>query len=99
MASWLYHYLYLDFYIPLWPNLAASGVVYVLVAAKLRALRKVHDELRDLHASHRVELARIRGGGDVMAEVRKAREDFHTVLAALNALHGAGGAGGKDAGS
>lgn len=101
MASWLYHYLYLDFYVPLWPNIAASAVVYVLVAARIRALRKVHEELLALHASHRLELARVRDRADVagvMTEVGKIREDFHQVISTLNALHGPGGAGGDGRG-
>ena len=41
----LYHYLILDFYDPVWPNIAASAVLTVIVVGKLRAMEK----LRKLH--------------------------------------------------
>jgi hypothetical protein len=102
VGHWLYHWLYQDFWAPLWPNLAASLVVYAFVAAKLRAIRRLHEETRAMHARHHAEhmdaLDPDTGGGmgDVLAEVRKGREDFQQVLATLTALYRPGEPGSDD---
>lgn len=92
MGSWLYHYLYQDFYSPVWPNLVASLVVYVSVMVKLRALRKLHEELRDLHERHREELAKAHKGlSAVIAEARDAKTAAESAHAAIKTLAAARG--------
>jgi hypothetical protein len=58
ISSWLFHWIWVDFYVPVWPNIAASAFLAVGVLLKLRAMevgRKIrHEELmrshRELHA-------------------------------------------------
>ena len=55
-----------------------------------------HDELGRIHArlddhADLLDVGTAGGLADVMAEVRRAREDFADVLSMLNALHGPGG--------
>lgn len=92
MGHWLYHWLWLDFYVPVWPNIVASLVVYVFVMVKLRALRKLHEELRDLHERHREELAKAHQGlSAVIAEARDAKaaaESAHAAIKTLAAVRG-----------
>jgi len=55
VSAWLYHWIYLDAWVPIWPNLAASLVVYIFVYLKMRSLAKVHEELKTLHIQHHRE--------------------------------------------
>lgn len=55
MGQWAYHWLYQDLWIPLWPNLAASLVVYVFMWVKLRSMQKMHAELKEMHLRHHAE--------------------------------------------
>lgn len=52
MGYLAWHYLIVDFYDPVWPNLAASVVVGVAVWFRLRA----QDALRTLHHEEAMEL-------------------------------------------
>ena len=40
--NWLYQYFWIDLWTPVWPNLAASAILAVLVIWKLRVLREAH---------------------------------------------------------
>jgi hypothetical protein len=31
LGDWAFRYLFADFFVPVWPNLAASAVLYVMV--------------------------------------------------------------------
>jgi uncharacterized membrane protein YcjF (UPF0283 family) len=92
VGNWAYHWLYQDFWAPLWPNLAASAVVYVFVLARLRALRKLHEELTALQAKHHAEhmdsLNPDTPGGlsAVLSEVRDAKAAAESAHAAIRAL-------------
>jgi hypothetical protein len=55
VAHWIYRWVIEDLWYPLWPNLAASLVVYVFVWLKLRAMQEMHRELKDLHNRHHAE--------------------------------------------
>jgi hypothetical protein len=37
---WIYRWLYIDFFVPVWPNLAASFVLWLLVRAEHVKTRK-----------------------------------------------------------
>ncbi len=54
--QWIYHWLYLDLWCPIWPNLAASLIVYVFVWWKLHTMQKLHEELREIQLRHHREL-------------------------------------------
>jgi hypothetical protein len=45
MLSFLFHYLIVDVYYPVWPNIVASLIVYTYVAFKISVLTKLHREL------------------------------------------------------
>ena len=49
MGQWFYHWIYLDGWCPIWPNLAASLIVYVFVFLKMRSMTKLHEEQVRLH--------------------------------------------------
>lgn len=49
MGQWAYHWLVLDLWYPVWPNLAASLIVYTFVVLKLRAIRELHEETKRMH--------------------------------------------------
>lgn len=40
--GWLYHWIYADFWIPVWPNLAASVFIWAFMWWKLRAIQEAH---------------------------------------------------------
>jgi hypothetical protein len=92
MGNLLYHWLWQDLYVPLWPNVLASGVVYVLVLVRLRALRRLHEEIRDIQARHHEEhmaaldLSTSGGLAAVMAEVRAAKTAAEAAHGAMQAL-------------
>lgn len=63
MGNWLYHWVYIDGWCPIWPNLAASLIVYVFVFFKVRAMQdlqkeqvRMHQKLLDLHQDNVVKL-------------------------------------------
>jgi hypothetical protein len=88
----LYRWLWQDLYVPLWPNVLASGVVYVLVLVKLQALRRLHEETRDMHERHHEEhmaaldLGTAGGLAAIMAEVRAAKTAAEAAHGAVQAL-------------
>lgn len=97
MGQWAYHWVWLDFYVPVWPNLVASLIVYVFVLAKIRALRKLHEELKELHArQHAEHMAALNldtpgGLAVIVAEVRDAKaaaESAHAAVKTLTAVRG-----------
>jgi hypothetical protein len=49
VTHWLYHWVYLDFYIPVWPNIAASAVLGPVVWMKLHAIHKLHKQHFEWH--------------------------------------------------
>lgn len=49
LGHWLYHWLWLDFGLPVWPNLAASAVLGPAVWLKLHAIHKLHKQHFDWH--------------------------------------------------
>jgi hypothetical protein len=53
---WLYHWVWLDFYVPIWPNIAASILCASWVVVRLRKLRQLHiqhhQELLDAQQTH-----------------------------------------------
>lgn len=55
MRTFLYHWVYLDLWVPLWTNLVASAIVGVLVWLKLRAIHRLHQVhltlMQEVHAS------------------------------------------------
>lgn len=62
MGQWLYHWIYIDGWCPIWPNLAASLIVYVFVFLKMRSMTelhkeqvKLHDELKVMQSRHHKE--------------------------------------------
>ena len=67
MGQWLYHWVYIDAWCPIWPNLAASLIVYVFVFLKVRSMQeiqkeqvKVHQELKALHQENVAKLDEIK---------------------------------------
>jgi hypothetical protein len=54
-GPWADHWLYQDFYSPVWPNIVASILVAAWVTFKLRAHRKLQEQLRELHERHHAE--------------------------------------------
>ena len=92
MAGWLYHWLYLDFWCPLWPNIAASAVVYAFVTVKLQAMQKLHEEALALQARHHKEhmqaLDPATPGGlaAVVSEVKDAKAAAQTAEEAMKML-------------
>lgn len=79
MGGFLHQYLYVDFWVPVWPNLAAGIVVAVWVTLKLRAQRDWQAEMKRMHERHHAEqmaaLAHDTPGGlsAVMSEVKDAK--------------------------
>jgi hypothetical protein len=72
VGQWFYHWIYLDAWCPIWPNLAASLIIYVFLLVKMRSITKLHeeqvklhDELKALHTEHHHEHMRMLG------EIRK----------------------------
>jgi hypothetical protein len=53
-VQFFYHWVWLDFYIPVWPNIAASLVIFFFLIAKLRAMDKMHK----LHHQQAMQLAK-----------------------------------------
>jgi hypothetical protein len=49
LGHWLYHWFYLDFYVPVWPNLAAEVAVTGFIWSKLHAMHKLHKQHFDWH--------------------------------------------------
>lgn len=60
LANLFAHYVITDFYDPVWPNIAASAVLFVAMLAKFRALEKLHklhhQEAMQLAKAHHAEL-------------------------------------------
>lgn len=91
-GDWLYRWLFTDFWVPTWPNLAAGVVVAAWVSLKARSVKALHAEIAAMHVRHHADLMAALSHdapGGIAAEVRKAREDFADVLSTLNALHAA----------
>lgn len=62
MGLWLHRWILVDFWDPVWPNLAASFLVFIFVYLKVRSAKKLShavqaavDELRELHLQHHHE--------------------------------------------
>ncbi len=55
MGHWIYHWLYQDFWVPVWPNLAASLLVWAFMWWKLHAMRGWHEEMLRLQVHHHHE--------------------------------------------
>ncbi len=91
-GAWLYHWVYLDFYAPVWPNIIASILVAAWVTMKLRATRRLQEQIRDLHERHHAEhmaaldLTTPGGLAAVMAEVRAAKTAAESAHGAVQAL-------------
>jgi hypothetical protein len=49
LGHWIYHWVWLDFYVPVWPNIAASAVLGTAVFMKLHAMHKLHKRHFDWH--------------------------------------------------
>jgi hypothetical protein len=57
MGHWAYHYLWIDVYNPVWPNIAASAILGVWAFRKFLHLEKLHranheqhmEKLEDIH--------------------------------------------------
>jgi hypothetical protein len=64
VGQWFYHWFYLDAWCPIWPNLAASLIIYVFLIVKMRSITKLHEEQVRLHdelTEHHREHMRILG--------------------------------------
>jgi len=55
IGHWLYHWAWQDFYVPVWPNIAASAVLGPLIWLKLRAIQKLHKEHFEWHKNNSAE--------------------------------------------
>jgi len=44
MGHWLYHWLFLDFYVPVWPNIAADLIAAVWTISRLKTHLHRHHE-------------------------------------------------------
>ena len=92
MGGWTYHWLYLDFWCPLWPNIAASAVVYAFVVVKLHAMQKLHEETLALTARHHrehmqaLDLDTPGGLAAVVSEVKDAKNAAQTAEEAMKML-------------
>ena len=92
MGGFLYHWVYLDFWCPLWPNIAASAVVYAFVTVKLRTMQKLHEETLAVQARHHKEHMRqldldTPGGlAAVVSEVKDAKAAAQTAEEAMKML-------------
>jgi hypothetical protein len=92
VTGWLYHWVYLDFYAPVWPNIIASILVAAWVTLRLRAGRRLQEQIRDLHERHHAEhmaaLSLDTPGGlaAVMSEVRDAKTAAESAHGAVQAL-------------
>jgi hypothetical protein len=53
MVAFLYHWFWLDLYIPVWPNIVASLFCFAFILVKLRTMEK----LRKLHHREAMQLA------------------------------------------
>lgn len=42
MTEFLYHYLWLDMYVPIWPNIAASAILAAWALRKFVKIEKLH---------------------------------------------------------
>ena len=61
MLAWLHHWIWVDLYVPVWPNIAASLALAIWVGFRLHVLRKLHLALHDLqHQHHREHMEAIR---------------------------------------
>ncbi len=67
MGDWLYHWVWADFWTPVWPNLAASFVLYIAVYLKMRSLAKLHVQMMALHTRHHRE--QMQAHADLIAAV------------------------------
>jgi hypothetical protein len=53
MTHFLYHYLYVDLYLPVWPNIAASVIIGLWVVARVKVhLKRHHESIKGLIALH-----------------------------------------------
>jgi hypothetical protein len=55
VGPWFYHWVYQDAWVPIWPNLAASLIVYVFVYLKLKAMTDLHKEMLAVQDRHHRE--------------------------------------------
>lgn len=55
MVQWLYHWVWVDFYVPVWPNIAAAGICTAALWAKLRAIHKLHKKHFEWHKNQSEE--------------------------------------------
>jgi hypothetical protein len=53
LGQFLYHWLWTDLYVPVWPNIVASLFCFFFILAKLRTMEK----LRKLHHQQAMQLA------------------------------------------
>ena len=99
MGAFLYRWLYVDFWVPVWPNIAAGILVAAWVTLKLRAQRRLQEELRDIHERHHaqhmaaLDLDTPGGLAAVMAEVKDAKmaaESAHGAVQGLALVAGTG---------
>lgn len=56
MGTWFHHWILIDFWDLVWPNLAASLIVFIFVYLKVRSVKKLNEELKELHLKHHHEL-------------------------------------------
>lgn len=52
MIAFLYHWIWLDFWIPVWPNLAASLFLWILAWWKLQAMHRLQKAHLEIHKAH-----------------------------------------------
>lgn len=99
MGAWLYRWLYVDFFIPVWPNIAAGILVAAWVSLKARTQRNLHVELMAMHERHHREqmgaLSLETPGGlaavmDVARDAAAAAESAHGAVQGLALVTGAG---------
>lgn len=68
MGHFFYHWVWMDLWGPVWPNLVASLVVYVFVFLKMRALADLHKEITSLQVRHHEEHM------SILREIKDANE-------------------------
>lgn len=55
--GWLYRYLFLDFWVPVWPNLAAAAIGALWVDSRVKVRQLAHHEELKKHVTLEVHKA------------------------------------------
>src|SRR5215475_12492973 len=92
VGDFLFRWVFADFWVPLWPNIIASILVGAWVGLKLRAARRLHEELKAMHERHHAAVTSVLdpatpgGMGALLAELRDVKADVAANRAATEAL-------------